>query len=69
MTPKDRRFSSFSVIKWLRVDHATLHSMPNEQLLDTLIMQHHNNHQLLRLWPALFMFLDDENLLLTFRLG
>ena len=69
MMPEDARFDNISQVTWLNVDVATLCCMTNKQFLDTLIMRTQNNHQLLRFCSTIYLFMNNKNILMTFKSG
>ena len=69
MMPKNARFDNISQVKWLKIDVATLCCMTNKQFLDTLIMKTQNNHQLLRFCSKCCLFMNNKNILMTFKSG
>ena len=69
MMPEDARFDNISQVEWLNVDVATLCCMTNKQFLDTLIMKTQNNHKLLRFCSTICLFMNKNNIMMTFKSG
>ena len=69
MMLEDARFDSISEVEWLNVDVATLCCMTNKQFLDTLIIETQNNHQLFRFCTTLCLFMNNKNVMKTFKSG
>ena len=69
MMPEDARIDNISQVKWLKLDVATLCYMTNKQVLDTLIMNTQNNHKLLRFCSIIYLFMNNKNIVMTFKSG
>ena len=69
MISEDAIFDNIIEVTWLNVDVATLCCMTNKQFLDTLIRKTQNNHQLLRFCTTLYLFMNNKNVIKTFRTG
>ena len=72
MIPEEERNVNIDKVKWLTVDVVTLCCMTNKQILDILIIETKNNHELLRFCSTYNLFMDksnNKNIIKTFKSG